>query len=80
VDKDWKLITGFAVFGLVCPQIIGAFNRLINDSNDSEQDDEACQSSKKISDPAQDASSSRSTLSTSQPSGLKRHAFLPIRY
>src|SRR5882762_5778466 len=62
------------------PQIIRTFNRLINGSNDSKQDNEACQTSKKISDPPQDAASSRSTLSTTQPGGLKRHAFPFDRY
>src|ERR1700682_3127324 len=57
------------------PQIIRTFNRLISGSNDSKQDNEACQTSKKISDPPQDAAASRSALSTTPLGGLKRHAF-----
>src|ERR1700674_3828549 len=33
------------------PQIIRAFDRLIDGSNDSKRDNEACQTSKKVSDP-----------------------------
>src|SRR6266550_3604260 len=61
------------------PQIIRAFDRLIDGSNDSQQHNEDCESTKKISDPPQDAAYSRSTLSTAQRCGLKRHAFLPNR-
>src|SRR6267142_2902130 len=55
------------------PQIVRTFNRLIYGSNDCKQDNEACQTSKKISDPPQDAAASRSR--TTQIGGLKRHAF-----
>src|SRR6266481_789112 len=58
------------------PQIIRALDRLIEGSNDSQQYNEACQSSKKISDPPKDAALSRSTPSTTQRCGLVRHVFL----
>src|SRR6267378_3374143 len=60
----------------MCPQIIRAFYRLINSSNDTKQNSKARQSSEKISDPPQDAAFSPPTLSITQPGGLKRHAFL----
>src|SRR5260221_8624836 len=60
----------------MCPQIIRAFYRLIDGSNDSKQDNEACHSSKKISDPPQDAFSR--WRSTAKPGGLNRHGFLSI--
>jgi len=58
------------------PQIIRALDRLIEGSNDSQQYNEACQSSKKISDPPQDAFSR--WRSTAKPGGLNRHGFLSI--